>query len=326
MSAQTCDYDCAADRTTRGVGGVGLEHEVTGSPELSVIVPSVNGWDDLSECLDSLDRHSGDVYIEVIVVDRCGLDVCRQVSLRFPRVRLLPMPRGTSIPDLRARGIAAASADAVAVIEDHVQVTREWARRILAAHRKGEEVVGGSVINAATQRVVDWAAFLCEYSHLLPPLPAGPSETLTGNNTVYRRELLDRYRTHVNSGRWEDHLHRALRRDGVTLFCHPEIIVAHKKHYTVRGYLAQRYLFARSYAGGRLSAAAWPTRLAYATAAVALPPLLLSRIVARLAVRPQYRAPLAKSLPLLTVFVIVWAYGEIVGAVAGPGDSLSRVS
>jgi glycosyltransferase involved in cell wall biosynthesis len=280
----------------------------------------------LSECLDSLDRHTADVRIEVIVVDRCGADVRSEVARRFPGVRLLPVQCGTSIPDLRARGIAEATADVVAVIEDHVLVPREWARQLLAAHRKGEEVIGGAVINAATERTTDWAAFLCEYSHLLPPLPAGPSTTLTGNNTLYRRALLERYRHHVNSGRWEDHLHRALRRDGVTLFCHPEIVVAHKKHYTVRGYLGQRYLFARSYAGARLSGAPWPVRFAYAVAALALPPVLFGRIVARVAVRPPYRAPLARSLPLLVLFVVSWAYGEIVGAVAGPGDSLSRVS
>ena len=76
----------------------------------------------------------------------------------------------------------------------------------------------------------------------------------------------------------------------------------------------------------RLSGAPWPVRFAYAVAALALPPVLFGRIVARVAVRPPYRAPLARSLPLLVLFVVSWAYGEIVGAVAGPGDSLSRVS
>jgi hypothetical protein len=296
------------------------------SVELSVVVPSVGGWQDLSGCLEALELNAQDVKMEVLVVDRCGEELRLQVVQRFPRVRILPAPAGTPIPDLRARGFVAAGGEAVAVIEDHVLVPPGWARLLLAAQNRGEEVVGGSVANAATERTVDWAAFLCEYSHLLAPLPAGPSETLTGNNTVYRRALLERYRAETEAGRFEDYLHRALRRDGVTLFCRPEIEVAHKKHYTVGGYLAQRFLYARSYAGVRLNGVSWPRRVGYAVAASALPPVLFSRIVRRVAVRDRYRAELVRALPLIALFVVGWAAGEIVGALAGSGDSLSRVS
>jgi hypothetical protein len=64
----------------------------------------------------------------------------------------------------------------------------------------------------------------------------------------------------------------------------------------------------------------------YAVAAVALPPVLLGRIVSRVAARRRYRGVLVKSLPLMALFVLAWAAGEIVGALTGPGDSLSRVS
>jgi hypothetical protein len=93
----------------------------------------------------------------------------------------------------------------VAVIEDHVIVPEGWAAQLLAAQARGEEVVGGSVDNAATARLVDWAAFLCEYSQLLPPLPEGPVPGLTGNNTVYRRSLLEKHRDTTRAGRWENY-------------------------------------------------------------------------------------------------------------------------
>jgi glycosyl transferase family 2 len=310
------------ERLLHTIAGIGVNNA---SLELSVVVPSVSGWQDLLGCLEALEANAQDVKMEVIVADRCGEELRKQIAQRFPRTRVLPAPAGTPIPDLRASGFAAACADAVAVIEDHVLVPRDWARRLVAAQQHGEEVVGGSVSNAATESTVDWAAFLCEYSHLLAPMPAGPSETLTGNNIVYRRALLDRYRAETEAGRFEDHLHRALRRDGVILFCRPEIEVAHKKHYTVGSYLGQRYLYARSYAGGRLSGASWPTRLGYAVAASVLPPVLFFRIVSRVIARRRYRRELAKALPLIALFVVGWAGGEMVGALAGPGDSLSRV-
>jgi len=295
-------------------------------PRLSVVIPSVNGMADLAGCLDALAVDARRTPLEVIVVDRVGAALRQQVRDGYPWVRVLEAAPGTTIPQLRAQAFAAAVAPVVAVIEDHVQVPPGWADQMLAAHAQGEEVVGGAIVNAATERLVDWAAFLCEYSQLLPPLPSGPVPSIAGNNTTYRRALLDRFREATTSGRWEDYLHEVLRANGIALHCHPEIAVGHKKHYTVWEYTSQRYLYARSFAGARVRDRSLPGRALYAAAAaILLPPLLLARIVGRVWARPPYRPVLLRSLPLLPVFVAAWAAGEVVGASFGPGDALSRV-
>ena len=295
------------------------------SPALSVVVPSVNGLGDLLGCLEALAAEAARTPLEVLVVDRCGPAVRDHVRRQHSWVRIIEAPPGTPIPDLRAMAFAAARAPVVAVIEDHVLVPQGWAELLLAAQRRGESVVGGSVHNAATTRPVDWAAFLCEYSHLLPPLPAGPVPAITGNNTAYRRELLHRFQKVAASGRWEDHLHTVLRAHGVELFYRPEITVAHKKHYTVGEYFSQRYLYGRSFAAGRLRNRLWLLRISYGLAAVLLPPILLVRIVRRVWPLPAYRGPLLRSLPLLPLFLVAGAAGEAIGAWLGPGDALSRV-
>lgn len=292
---------------------------------LSVVVPSVNGAGDLMGCLDALSRQGPEAGLEVIVVDRCGENLRVAVRERFPEVKVLAAAPGTTIPDLRAMAFDAATADSVAVIEDHVIVPDGWASRFLEAQDRGEQVVGGSVENAAITRTVDWAAFLCEYSHLLPPLKEGPADWLTGNNTVYRRALLERYRDVTRAGLWENHLHDAIRRDGTTLWCRPEICVGHKKHYTVWEYLSQRFLYSRSYAGGRLAGTPGIRRIAYGLAAMALPPVLFGRTVARIWRKGAHRGELVRSMPLLALFVTGWAAGEVVGAWFGPGDALKRV-
>lgn len=294
-------------------------------PQLSVVIPSVNGMGDLACCLDALDAQRGDCDMEVIVADRCGEAVRRDLGTEYQWVRLLGAESKTTIPALRARAFAAATGEFVAVIEDHVIVPEGWARRLLDAAREAEQVVGGSVENAATERVVDWAAFLCEYSHCILPLPAGKSTWLTGNNVIYPRALLARYTQLVSAGGWENQLHDALRRDGVRLECRPEIRVGHKKHYTVREYLSQRYLYARSYAGARVAGAPTLRRLVYGAAAFALPPVLFYRTVSRVVAKRRHRAELIRSLPLLALFVTSWALGEVVGYWAGPGDSLAKV-
>jgi glycosyltransferase involved in cell wall biosynthesis len=294
-------------------------------PSLTVVVPSVNGARDLLGCLAALSNQRSDVDLEVLVADRCGESVRAEVRRLYPWVRILEAPAGTTIPDLRALAFSQATAQSVAVIEDHVIVPPGWARALLDAQAGGDIVVGGAVENAAVDRVVDWAAFLCEYSHCILPLPAGPASWLTGNNVVYPRALLARYQEVIGRGQWENRLHDAMRHDGVPLVCRPEIRVGHKKHYTVGEYVSQRYLYARSYAGARVADASLGKRLGYGAAALALPPLLMFRTVSRVLAKRRHRAELVRSLPLLAVFVVSWAFGEMVGYVAGPGDSLARV-
>lgn len=292
--------------------------------ELSVVVPSVNTQQDLFDCLVALESQTGATF-EILVVDRLGESVRAAVRERHPRVRLIGVPNGTTIPQMRAIAFAEARGRCVAVIEDHVIVPSGWARRLLDAQAASRAVVGGSVENAATERLVDWAAFLCEYSHCIPPLPAGPADWLTGNNVVYPRELLERHRSVIEEGKWENHLHDALKRDGIPLICHPEIAVGHKKHYTVGEYLSQRYLYARSYAGARVTGQPLSRRAAYGLAAFALPPLLFYRTLARVVSKRRHRTELVRSIPLLALFVTSWALGEVVGYWAGPGDSLGKV-
>lgn len=294
------------------------------TPDLSVVVPSVNGAGDLLGCLAALRRQEG-ADVEVLVPERCGEAVRAAVRARFPEVVLLPVPPDTSIPRMRALAFAAAHSDSVAVIEDHVLVPADWAAHMVRARTEGHQVVGGWVQNAATERIVDRAAYLCEYGHFLRPPASGPVDGVTGNNVVYERSLLERYREIPAAGRWEDRLHEAMRRDGVRLVSRPEIRVAHRKHYTVAEYAAQRFLYSRAYAGMRaLDLPGW-RRAGYRLATWLLFPVLLRRIVANGWAHPETRRDLVLSLPLLVVFCLSWTLGEIVGAWLGAGDSLQRV-
>jgi hypothetical protein len=56
-----------------------------------------------------------------------------------------------------------------------------------------------------------------------------------------------------------------------------------------------------------------------------LPALLLLRICRNLMAKKRLTVQFARALPYLTVFVVIWACGELVGYVIGPGDALSRI-
>ncbi len=296
----------------------------TPAPALSIVVPSVNGWGSLHECLAAIARQDLGLPIEVLVADRVGDAVRVPLRRDFPGVRLVEAPPGTTIPALRALAFAQARGPVIGVIEDHVLLPADWARRMLALQAGGESVVGGAVRNAATASLVDRAAFLCEYHQGLSPEP-GPSAGVTGNNVTYARALLESHPDAWNAGRWENHLHDALRDNGVTLHSHPEIVVDHKMHYTVGSYLEQRYLYSRSYAAMRLEGAPAGRRFLMGVMSLALPPVLLLRIVSKVRAVPAYRSQLLPSLPLLALFTLSWAWGELVGSWFGGGDALARV-
>lgn len=292
--------------------------------QISVVVPCVNSLSDFRDCAAVLQGQTGPKP-EIIAVERLGPDFAGRVAAEFPEARVISLPDGTTIPEMRAAGIRAASGDVVGVIEDHVIVPADWTERMLGEIAAGAEVVAGPVDNMATGTLVDWAAFLCEYSAVLPPLRDGPSDWLPGNNTVYRRDVLQRFDALLDDGKWENHLHDRMRADGVTLLMRNDIVAGHKMHYTFGLYFAQRYLYSRSFAGARVREAPLGKRIVMGLAAFALPPLVYIRVVRNVLAKGRHVPQLLRSLPLLVPFAVSWGAGEIAGYWFGAGRSLSKV-
>ncbi len=120
------------------------------APTLSVVVASVNGLPYLADCLEALDQNAPEA--EVIVADWTDERTRQLVRERWPEVKVLSFDAPTTVPELRAAGIFAATAPNIAVIEDHCDVLPGWAPGILAAHAAGHSVVGGSIRNVRTRR------------------------------------------------------------------------------------------------------------------------------------------------------------------------------
>ena len=290
-------------------------------PELSVVVASLNGFPYLGECLGALARGPA---TEVIVADATDERTRERVRERWPEVRLLSFDEPRTIPELRAAGIAAARAPHVALIEDHCVVRNGWAERIVRDHREGHPVVGGAVRNAATRRLRDWAAFFCEYSEHMEPVPRGSVRALPGMNVSYDRDAIVTMRELLAAGLWETWLHEHLLRSGFELYADPEITIDHAKDFGFREFTSQRYHYARSHAGMR-NAELGRRRMLYVLGSPALVPLLYRRIARNVLRRRRHRRELALSTPLILFYLSVWAAGEAVGYAFGGGRSILKV-
>ena len=291
-------------------------------PELSVVIASVNGMPYLGECLDSLELNAPEA--EVVVADWTDAETRLAVSERWPGVRLISFDEPMAVPELRAAGIAAAGTPYVAVIEDHCVVRNGWSRRLLDAHRQGRPVVGGPVRNQANRRVRDWAAFFCEYSEHMEPLPSGPTDSLTGMNVSYDRRAIEVMDDLLREGRWETWLHPHLLASGVQLYMDGAATLDHAKDFDVSDFISQRYHYARSHAGMRNPELGWK-RVIYVLGSPALVPLLYVRIARNVLRKKRHRFRFLLATPLILAYLAVWSAGEAVGYAFGGGRSLLKV-
>ena len=291
-------------------------------PRLSVVVASVNGLPYLADCLDALERTAP--WAEAIVADSTDEATRAKVRESWPAVRLLSFETPLTVPELRAAGLAAATAPYIALIEDHCVVRAGWAERIVRHHEEGHAVVGGPIHNAVDHRVRDWAAFFCEYSAYLEPGPAGPAPGLPGMNVSYDRTAVAEMADLLAEGRWETWLHARLLERGFELWADPELVIDHAKDFDLREFLSQRYHYSRSYAGMRNAELGWKRAL-YIAASPLLPVLLYARIGGNVLRAGGHARTLAAATPLVLLYLAVWTVGEAVGYAFGGGRSLLEV-
>ena len=299
-------------------------------PQLSVIIADVNGPPMIDACLEALSRQQGEVDAEVIVAEATGEGTVRRIKEKFPGAKVLPFSERLTIPQLRAAALAQSTGEIVAVIEDHCVPDEHWYDAIVQAHQSHPEcvAVGGSVENGNRERLMDWAVFLSEYSSYMRPLPRGIVDDIPGNNVSYKRaafEDIDGLTEDLNRGFWESTLHQKLRARGDRFLMEPSITVYHRKHFGVWYGLSQRFHYSRYYAGTLFATAGLPTRIYRSAVSLVLPALLMARIGRRVVKKRRQLKELVLTAPLLAIITGVWAAGELVGSLLGPGQSLSKV-
>ena len=293
-------------------------------PTVSVVVASVGGSGALGECLAALT--SGErPPAEILVVERCGGALRSELARRFPDVRVIPVEPKTSLPQMWARGLAAASSDTVAVLGEHLRPAPGWLAAVAAAGASGRAVVGGPVEIGEQTRSAEWAFFFLEYARFMLPLPAGPAPAVAGTNCVYARRLLDRMGAgHAPERVLDAALQDGLRVLGASFHSEPALVARCEKRLGVRGLLAQRYHCSRLSAAQR--AREWPLwkRCAFAAATPLLPALLLVRLLHTLLAKRRHGRELLGAFPALLAGIVSGAWGEAVGVLAGAGDSGER--
>ncbi len=299
-------------------------------PLFSVLIGRVSteDGDRILETLESLRSQDGEYTREVVVVDRLDDAISAQIRTRFPEVSLLACERNASLPEMRAQALSVSRGSLVLVTEDHCVPPPTWLRDFKAAldAHPDASVIAGCVENGVTGRALDWATYLCEYAAFAPPIDEGPGASLAGMNVLYKRSVLEERAPEVlTRGFWETTVHPLLEQQGKLLLSTNAIRILHCKKFSFGLFAAQRFAYSRYYAGIRFPRERRLVRWVAALATPVLPALLTFRLVRAARRKASISNQTLRAIPYLFVFFVIWAVGEAVGYVSGPGESLRAI-
>jgi hypothetical protein len=287
---------------------------------ITISVTSVQGWPAIAAALQTWRVSAETAGGEVVIADGSGHPAPPPDELgRGVRWESHP---GQTIFQLRYRTYGSARGEIIAVTEDHVHVPPDWASRMVEAHRAHPEAIaiGGSVTNGATDTTLDWATFMIVQAPVAAPMRSGRAKALSGTvNVSYKRSALERPDTYEGMGAIDILHQRALGRSGAVLLSDDSIRVAHVQPLSSRAVLAINFHAGRTISGFRRKRMD-AVQVARILGAPFVPIARYVRMAAILAPK-GYGSVLVRCTPAIFLLLYIQAVGQLVGYVAGEGDS-----
>lgn len=291
---------------------------------LTATVSTVQGWPEMAAAVMTVIASVRAAGGDVIVTDGSGRPA-PPADVVGPGVAWVSHP-GESVFQLRERAYDLARGDLVAITEDHVEVPEAWARQLIEAHAAHPEAsaIGGSVENGATRSLIDWASFLVVQAPVAAPIRSGPASRLAGAvNVAYKRAALALRPSFGDLGAMDGLHQKALAASGAILLNDDSIRVSHDQALGIRGFTAIHYNAGRTISGFKRK----HLGLVDAIRIVGSPVVPLARYVRTvLLLAPRGYGPiLIRATPWILWLLYAQGVGQLVGYLAGPGDSPNRV-
>jgi hypothetical protein len=181
--------------------------------------------------------------------------------------------------------------------------------------------VGGAIEPGDYTRGLDWGVFYCEFGRFMAPF-SGPVNALPGNNVSYRSEAMDP--ALIKHGFYEIFIHERWQKSGIELYAVSDMVVKNNNSWRFANCTVIPFHHGRAYAGQRFGTRFSARRLIYAVLATLLPIVKSFRTFREVHSRRRRDLPLVRALPWILVFHGFWSMGELVGYLAGPGNSIGK--
>lgn len=301
---------------------------MTSSPQLSVVLVICSDTTDAEVDLSILDGNLAALHaqispptLEIIVPYVAPTTGIEELEEKYRQVIFMPIDDLTTYlgpgsrehhDELRARGLAEARGDLVALLEDHGYPDCRWARNMWVGHQQDVAAVGGAIENDI-DRPLNWGVYFCDFFRYHNPIPAGESRLASDVNVSYKRPVLESLRSLLFPSFRETTVNQALVERGQKIVLSPQVIVRQtRKNLRLAGALKERFIWGRSYAGGR-SREIGEKRLILGLLCLILPAVLILRIARTVFQRRRLVRHFLRALPLLVPLTISWSLGELVG-------------
>jgi glycosyltransferase involved in cell wall biosynthesis len=158
-------------------------------PDVSYVVIAYNEAPAIVSCLSAITDQVGSSSYEIIVVDDCSVDQTAELVQDFascrPEVVLIRHERNLGRGAARSTGVAAATADLIAMVDADIVLPTDWlerCRRVLL--ESAVDAVGGIA-------VPDGDVAYVHRIFSLTPKVTSMSTQVTGSNGLYRRKVFD---------------------------------------------------------------------------------------------------------------------------------------
>jgi hypothetical protein len=276
----------------------------------------------LCRCLDCL-LAEVDEDVEVIVArDWARDDTAAGLPERYPRVRWVQAPGGTTVPHLRLLAVHAATQPRLALIEDDCLVASGWCEAVRGAHADPDVAIGGAVEPGRLRGMRNWAIYFYEYGRFMRPLPrSGP---IAGNHVLYKKAALLEAADLTREGVYDAFLHAAWHSQGRRLSADDRVVVTIENDWPPGHLWRVPFHHGRAYAARRFAGRSVAARAAFAVLGPALPLLQAGRIMRLVVTRHHLGLRFVQALPAVLVFGSSWALGEMTGVLLGGGRSASE--
>lgn len=291
----------------------------TEMPLLSVVVAGSRQEGPPRELMETLrpDLQSGRVEL-ILATARRSENPAPETGVVFLR-----SPAGTTVPELRAAGVAHARAELVALTEDFCVPGEGWVDALLQAHAGQAVTAAGGPVSRRNGSAAHWALTFCEYGRFLASTHSGRVDDLPGINVCYRtRDVRDALG--ALPSRWREvDVHGSLHKAGRVLWYTRSALMFDRNSRPLSSALGALYHHGRLFGGQQKERLALLARLARVLMTPVIPPLMWARQF-RPAVAAGLLGPWLKAAPLTLVLLTGWALGEAWGYMCGPGDSEQR--
>ena len=287
----------------------------------------VDGGTHLREFLAAVTRFSDPPSMEVIVPFDASISETQALSSEFPDYRFVDMGKIETVRDIksqggqhelydrrRARGLAEAEGEIIAMLEDRGHPSPDWASTLVRLHQTTDKnVIGGAIECKHPVSLLNWAFYVTDFGRYGLPFETGTVGWVSDVNVSYSRQALEQTR-HLWKERFHEMLvHRFLESKGEELHLSNELVVYHRRpSISLPALLKERFEWGILFGYVRVIQLTRMQRLLYIAASPLIPLVLWVRH-GLIQVRKGRGLKYIAALPFVLLLTTSWTLGEVWG-------------